>query len=149
MKSVAYGRYGPPDVFELRVVAKPEPEGTELLIGVQATTVTAGDCRIRRADPFDARFFNGLFRVGRITVLGFELAGKVEEAGPHAGRFATGDEGLAYTGSGFGAYAEYMCLAEDGSGGREPLVAAKRAGVTFEEAAAVPTGGLPALDMLK
>jgi NADPH:quinone reductase-like Zn-dependent oxidoreductase len=148
MKTIVYTKYGPPDVLQLKEVAKPAPKEYEVLVQVRATTVTAGDVRMRgftvpRGEWLLARLYLGI-RKPRRSVLGMELAGEIESVGQDVKLFKPGDRVYASTFSvGFGGYAEYKCLPDDG------MLAIKPANMTFEEAAAVPIGGATALRFLR
>ena len=148
MKAVVYTKYGPPDVLQLQDMAKPSPQAREVLIKVHATTVTIGDCRMRSftVPPEQwlfARLYLGVWKPRR-KILGMELAGVIEAVGREVTRFKVGDPVFASTFEvGFGGYAEYKCLAEDG------LLALKPAALSYGEAAAAVGGGATALRCLR
>jgi NADPH:quinone reductase-like Zn-dependent oxidoreductase len=147
MKASVYERYGPPEVLELREVAKPRPKDHEVLIRTHATTVTTGDWRARSLDmPFGfglmGRLFFGISRP-RQPILGTELAGDIEAVGKDVTRFKVGDQVFAYSGAAMGCHAEYKCMPEDGA------VALKPANLSYDQAAALSFGGTTALGFLR
>ena len=151
MKAIVWTDYGPPDVLQLKEVEKPAPKEDEVLIRIYATTVTAGDCEQRSMKmPFWFRFplqaYVGLRRPVRITVLGMDFAGEIEAAGNDVKRFRAGDQVFGSSGIRFSTNAEYICLPEELN---EGALGIKPANMTYEEAAAVPVGGIEALHFLR
>lgn len=155
MKAIVYTEYGSPDVLHLAEVAKPAPQDNEVLIRVHATPVNFGDLMARNFKHVTPRKFNMpifFWLPARMAfgwqkpkkhVLGSEFAGVVEAVGSAVTHFKPGDKVFGYRGENMGAYAEYVCLPENG------MLALKPANMTFEEAAAVPYGALTALSLLR
>ncbi|MFS0634872.1 NAD(P)-dependent alcohol dehydrogenase [Mesobacillus foraminis] len=147
MRAIVYKRYGPPGVLHMKEVEKPAPKDNEILIKVKATTVSAADIRSRSFTVpavfwLPARISLG-FRQPKKEILGVELAGEVESVGKEVKRFKVGDQVFAASLEGFGTYAEYKCLSENGP------VTLKPANISFEEAAAIPIGARTALYFLR
>jgi NADPH:quinone reductase-like Zn-dependent oxidoreductase len=148
MKAAVYEKYGPPEVLQLREVDKPIPGDNEVLIKIHATTVTSGDVRMRGliipplVRPF-MRLVLGLTGPKQ-TILGVDLAGKVEAVGKNVKLFKKGDKvfGSSY-GTGSGTYAEYMCMSEDS------VLATMPNNASYEESAAVFFGAHTALHFLR
>jgi NADPH:quinone reductase-like Zn-dependent oxidoreductase len=153
MKAAIYEKYGSAEVLHLKGVEKPVPKDNELLVKICATTVAAGDIRMR-GFKVPAKFWLPMRLVLGLTgpknkVLGMEVSGVVETIGKGVAKFRVGDEVLAATGFG-GGYAEYICLPDADVVGRVVIeVSKKPANLTFEEAAAVPIGGMTALAFLR
>ena len=151
MKAVVYERYGPPEVLQIEEVEQPTPTDNEVL----ATTVTAGDCRMRSFtvptwQRLPARFVLGL-RGPRRHILGMEVAGDVESVGRDVKRFQKGSRVFGTPPwLRFGTYAEYVCLKDvESITSKGGVIATIPANMTYEEAAAVPIGGLTALRFLR
>ncbi len=149
MRAVVYDHYGPPEVLHFEDVPRPEPADDEILIKIHATTVNRLDCHTREANRSNgplvsvlSRLVSGV-RAPRQRILGSELAGVVEKAGPAVTEFTVGDRVFGLTGLGMGTYAEYRCMRQSGR------VAQMPAAMTFEEAAPMCDGALNALWCLR
>jgi len=141
MKAIVYTKYGPPDVLQLKEVEKPTPKEDEVLIRINATTVTAADGMMRKGDPFVGRFYSGLTRPRR-SIPGIEFAGEIESVGKDVRLFKEGDKVFGET-TALGCHAEYVCLSEEG------VLTTKPANMTYEEAAPICVGALTALNFLR
>ncbi len=142
MKAIVCTKYGSPDVLQLTEVEKPAPRDNEVLIRVHAASVNDWDWGLLRGTPFVNRLMFGILKP-RTGILGCDIAGRVEAVGRNAKQLQPGDEVFGdISGCGWGGFAEYACA-------RENAFALKPAGMTFEEAAAVPQAALLALQGLR
>jgi NADPH:quinone reductase-like Zn-dependent oxidoreductase len=143
MKAIVYEAYGPPDVLQLKEVEKPAPGEDEVLVSVHAAAVNYGDWALLRGEPFVVRLMSGGLRRPKNTILGADIAGRVEAVGPDVTQFQPGDEVFGdISACGFGGFAEYVAAPEN-------ALALKPANISFEEAAAVPMSGVVALQGLR
>ena len=135
VKAIVQDRFGPPDVLRLSDTGLPEAGPDDVLVRVHAAALNPADWHILRGDPLVARLMGvGLTRP-KARVAGIDAAGVVEAAGANVRGLRTGDDVLGFF---RGAFAEYACAAAD-------LVVPKPAGLTFEQAAAVPIAATTAL----
>lgn len=112
MKAVVSNKYGGPEVLEYTEIARPNPKDNEVLVQIKATSVTGASIFMRSGKPYFARLFTGLTKP-KITIQGTDLAGVVVAIGKSVQQYKVGDKVIACTGLDCGAYAEYICLAED------------------------------------
>ncbi|MBK9096557.1 MAG: NAD(P)-dependent alcohol dehydrogenase [bacterium] len=150
MKAIVATKYGPPEVLQIKEIEKPTPGNNEILVKVFATTVSAADYRVRSFNVpisfwLPARFALGLTKP-RNSVLGMDFSGVVEAVGKNVTKYKVGDPVFGLMGHQFGCYAQYLCLSEDW---KLVGIAGKPANLNFEEAAAIPFGGLTALYFMR
>jgi NADPH:quinone reductase-like Zn-dependent oxidoreductase len=136
MKAIVYSRYGSPEVLRLTDVEMPEPKENEVLVKVHAVSLNRSDWETLVGKPLYSRI-GGPFRPRHHT-LGSDIAGRVEAAGRGTTLFQPGDAVFADNLSHMGGFAEYVCVAES-------ALARMPAGMTYEEAAALPQAGAIAL----
>lgn len=142
MKAIVLTRYGSPDNLEVRQLPIPEPGAGEILVKVHASTVTAADTMMRRAQPWISRLFLGFFRP-RHAVTGTGFAGTVVGLGSDVTRFRIGEAVFGETGTTFGANAEYLLLPEDA------VVLPKPDFLSFDAAATLTDGPLTSYNFLR
>jgi NADPH:quinone reductase-like Zn-dependent oxidoreductase len=143
MKAIVYEKYGPPEVLQLKEVEKPTPKEDEVLVKVHAASVNYPDWAFVRGEPFMVRLTGSGLLKPKNTILGADIAGRVEAVGRNVKQFQPGDEVFGdLSGCGFGGFAEYVAVPEN-------ALALKPTNLTFEEAAAVPMAAVVALQGLR
>lgn len=143
MKAMVYTEYGPPEVLRLADVESPTPSDGEVLIRVHAAAVNFGDWALLRGKPFLVRLMSGAPLKPKDTILGADVAGRVEAVGAGVQQLQPGDDVFGdISACGFGGFAEYVAVPEE-------ALALKPANISYEEAAAVPMSGVVALQGLR
>lgn len=147
MKAAVFYKYGPPEVLSIKDIPKPKPGANEILIRVKASTVTQGDCELRRFDIqptwwIFVRLMMGVFKPKK-NVLGQEFAGVVEEIGKKVSKYKIGDRIFAPADMNLGGYAQYRALSEKAPIGIVPD------NLSFEEAVTIPVGAVNAFHFLE
>lgn len=142
MKAIVISKYGPPEQLQLRDVDKPTPGDGEVLLKVHAVSLNAADVHLLTADILLVRLYAGL-RKPKFSILGADVAGRVEAVGRGVTRFRPGDEVVGdISGSGFGGLAEYARVRQD-------VLVPKPASLSFAMAAAIPLAATTALQGLR
>ena len=142
MKAIVCTKYGAPDFLQMKEVEKPSPKENEILIKIHASSVSSGDSRMRRADPFIIRLIFG-FKRPRNPILGVVVAGEIEAIGKSVSNYKVGDQVFGSSGMHFSAHAEYVSVPEDA------VLALKPGNITYEEAAAIPFGATASMHFLR
>lgn len=147
MQAMIYESFGAPEVVRLADVPKPKCLEDEVLVAIRATTVTAGDARLRAMDvpagfELMSRLFFGFSKPTR-PILGMEFAGEVVAIGARVTRFAVGDSVFGLSGADVGCHAEYKAISHEGALAKMPPE------TSFEEAATLCFGGTTALSFLR
>ena len=135
MKAVVYHRYGSPDVLKVKDVEKPIPNENEVLIKTCAISINSWDWEWLTGKPFEYRLSSGLLKPKYEKLHGCDISGRVEEVGKNVANLKVGDEVFGdISDSGWGAFAEYVCVSEN-------QLKAKPSSMTFEQAACLSHGG--------
>lgn len=142
MKAMVNYEYGSPDVLKLEEVEKPTPKDNEVLVKVHAAALNVGDWFFLTGKPFVVRLDPGGPRKPKTKILGGDIAGRIEAVGEKARQFQIGDEVYGDISDYRGAFAEYAAAPED-------VITLKPGNLSFEEAAAVPTSAVTALQGIR
>jgi NADPH:quinone reductase-like Zn-dependent oxidoreductase len=140
MRAIVQDRYGETaEVLRLEEIDQPQIGADDVLVRIRAAGVHIGDWHVMAGLPYLLRVVGFGFRAPKVRVRGIDLAGTVEAVGQNMTRFQVGNEVF---GTCEGAFADYAATSEDN-------LARKPANLTFEQAAAVPTSALAALQALR
>jgi len=142
MKAIELSKYGAPEFLQMNEVEKPSPKDNEILIKIHASSVSSGDARMRRADPFIIRLIFG-FKRPRKPILGVVVAGEIEAIGTSVSKYKIGDQVFGSSGMNFGAHAQYVAVPKDA------VLALKPSNMTYEEAASIPFGATASMHFLR
>ncbi len=140
MKAIIYEKYGTAEELQLKEVDKPIPKDDEVLIKVYAVSINDWDWQLLQGIPFINRLINGFFKP-KIKILGSDIAGQIEAVGKIVKQFKPGDEVYGDLSNTWGGFAEYVCA-------KENALDLKPAGMTFEQAAAIPQAAMLAVQAL-
>jgi NADPH:quinone reductase-like Zn-dependent oxidoreductase len=140
IKAYFYRDYGSPDVLRLEEIDKPVPADDQVLVRVRAASVNPLDWHYMEGTPYIVRLMDFGLLKPKVARLGVDLAGQVEAVGKNVTDFKPGDDVF---GQKFGAFGEYVCVKADRA------LVVKPAGVTFEQAAALPVAAITALQGLR
>jgi NADPH:quinone reductase-like Zn-dependent oxidoreductase len=141
LKAIVYTKYGGPEVLQVKEIEKPCPKDNEVLVKVYAVSINDWDWGLLQGIPFINRLFYGLLKP-RKKILGSDIAGRIEAVGKHVKQFQPGDEVFGDLSGDWGGFAEYVCA-------RENALAMKPAGMSFDEAAAIPQAAMLAVQGLR
>ena len=139
MKAIVYTKYGGRGVLQIKEVEKPFPKDDEVLIKVHAVSINDWDMGLLHGD-FINRMLNGLRKPKR-TILGSDIAGRIEAVGKNISKFRIGDEVYGDLSGRWGGFAEYVCAPEK-------ALALKPAAMSFEQAASIPQAAMLAVQGL-
>jgi NADPH:quinone reductase-like Zn-dependent oxidoreductase len=143
MRAAIHNRFGGPEVVRIAEVPTPTPGPDEVLVRVEATTVSMADYRMRSRDLPPGLGILGPLVLGafrpRHPVLGMDFSGVVEQVGSAVTRFTPGDPVIGLRGSRFGSHAEYLTMPADGAIAHAPAT------LPLADSAALVFGGVPAL----
>ena len=137
MKAFIYKKYGAPDVLQLKEIARAVPDDDQILVKIHAVSINGSDKEGLAGKPAYVRF-SGLFKPSQ-PILGSDIAGTVESVGTNNAEFQIGDEIFGEIPGYHGGFAEYVVT-------RGKTLIKKRSGMTYEEAAAIPQGGVIAFN---
>jgi NADPH:quinone reductase-like Zn-dependent oxidoreductase len=140
MRAIVQDHYGETaEVLRLEEIDRPQIGDDDVLVRVRAASVHIGDWHVMSGLPYLLRVVGFGFRAPKVRVRGMDVAGTVEAVGHNVTRFQAGDEVF---GTSNGSFAEYASASED-------TLALKPANLTFQQAAAVPTSAVAALQALR